>query len=80
MKIPILLSTVTEIDQIATHSNPVIRNLQITQCYHELSAVLARRTGPGANWCTFATWGIQAGRADDSQRVPNTGAGKRTQH
>jgi hypothetical protein len=34
-----------------------VRNLQITQCYCELSRAFAERTGGGpANWCTFATW------------------------
>lgn len=55
--------TIAEVDQIATLSDPVIRNLQITQCYHELSAVAAERTGQSANWCTFATWASkQAGQ------------------
>ena len=48
--------TLTQVDQIAALADPVVRNLQITQCYHELAAVLAERTGPSANWCTFATW------------------------
>lgn len=43
------------------------------QCYHELSAVLAGRTGPAANWCTFATWASrQAGqtiRKEDLARL-----------
>jgi hypothetical protein len=52
-----------EADRIATLNDPVLRNLQITQCYHELSSALARRTGPYANWCTFATWASkQAGQ------------------
>ncbi len=42
----------------------MIRNLQITQCYHELSAALRERTGGNANWCTFATWASkQAGQS-----------------
>jgi hypothetical protein len=54
---------IAEVDRIATLSDPVLRNLQITQCYHELSFVLAKRTGPWANWCTFATWASkQAGQ------------------
>ncbi len=41
----------------------VVRNLQITQCYHELSAVLAGRIAGEANWCAFATWASrQAGQ------------------
>jgi len=57
------IPTIAEADRIAAIGDPVIRNLQITQCYHELSAALAQRTGPGANWCTFATWASrQAGQ------------------
>jgi len=52
-----------EVDRIATLGDAVLRNLQITQCYHELSSALAKRTGPHANWCTFATWASrQAGQ------------------
>lgn len=55
--------TISDIERIASLSDPVIRNLQITQCYHELALVLAERTGPAANWCTFATWASkQAGQ------------------
>src|SRR5687767_13438799 len=53
-----------EIERIAQLSDPVLRNLQITACYHELSAALVSRTGPSANWCTFATWASrQAGQS-----------------
>lgn len=53
----------TEVDRIATLDDAVLRNLQITQCYHELSSALATRTGTHANWCTFATWASrQAGQ------------------
>lgn len=45
-------------------ADPVLRNLRITQCYHELSRAFADRFGGGANWCTFATWASrQAGRS-----------------
>ncbi len=55
--------TVADVDRIAALTDPVIRNLQITQCYYELSARLVQRTGPAANWCTFATWASkQAGQ------------------
>jgi hypothetical protein len=55
--------TVSEVERIAENRDPVLRNLQITQGYHELSATLAARTGPSANWCTFATWASkQAGQ------------------
>ena len=41
----------------------MVRNLQISQSYCELSAALAERVGQGANWCTFAAWASkQAGQ------------------
>ncbi len=53
----------SNIDRIAAMTDPVRRNFQITQSYYELSQVIAKRTGPGANWCTFATWASrQAGQ------------------
>ncbi len=62
-----------DVQRIAAIEDPVIRNLQITQCYHELSAALATYTGPRANWCTFATWASkQAGqtiRKEDLSRL-----------
>ena len=36
--------------------NPVLRNLEITECYADLSAAMRLRTGGAADWCTFATW------------------------
>lgn len=55
--------TVDDIRRIGAIKDPVIRNLHITQCYHDLSSTLARRTGLAANWCTFATWASkQAGQ------------------
>jgi hypothetical protein len=63
--------TPEDVDRIAAIADPVIRNLQITQAYHELSAAAAR-LGQVANWCTFATWASkQAGRTirkEDLQR------------
>jgi hypothetical protein len=65
--------TVADVDRIRSLLDPVIRNLQITQCYHELSAAIAQRTGLNANWCTFATWASkQAGqtiRREDLERM-----------
>ncbi|MEU4445491.1 hypothetical protein AB0K14_26700 [Actinosynnema sp. NPDC050801] len=48
--------TVADVDRIAAHADPVVRNLMITHCYHELSRAVADRTGGSANWCTFAVW------------------------
>ena len=68
-------ATVVTTDTVATISsitNPVHRNLQITACYHDLSAAFSFRTGIVSNWCTFATWASkQAGvtiRGEDLQR------------
>jgi hypothetical protein len=55
--------SVDDVRQIAAIANPVIRNLEITQCYSRLAAGFAARSGEGANWCTYATWASrQAGR------------------
>jgi hypothetical protein len=49
-----------EAEQIAAMTDPVIRNLRITECYSRLAAAMPPG---GANWCTFATWASrQAGR------------------
>jgi len=53
-----------EVRNITAIADPTIRNLRITQCYNELSAAFISRTGPVANWCTFATWASkQAGQS-----------------
>ncbi|HTE29555.1 MAG TPA: hypothetical protein VK666_04220 [Chryseolinea sp.] len=61
-----------DIERIAQISHPVVRNLQITACYQDLSLALTTRTGNTANWCTFATWASrQAGqtiRGEDLRR------------
>lgn len=55
--------TTDEVRRIVAIESPVVRNLEITHCYGRLSAAMAQRTGPCANWCTFATWASrQAGR------------------
>jgi hypothetical protein len=70
---PHTLPTLADIERISNLNDAVIRNLQITQCYHELSLALAGRIAPGANWCTFATWASkQAGqtiRKEDLERL-----------
>jgi len=49
--------TTDDVRRITAIANPVIRNLQITECYARLAAALAASGGgPGANWCTYATW------------------------
>ena len=67
------IPSVDEVNQIAACSDPVIRNVQITQCYHELASVMAARTGVGANWCTFATWASrQAGQTIRKEDLART--------
>ena len=62
-----------DVKRIGAMTDAVIRNLQITACYCQLSAAFAVRTGIVANWCTFATWASrQAGqtiRGEDLQRT-----------
>ena len=62
-----------QIDVIATMTEPVLRNLKITQSYYLLSASFGERMGQYANWCTFATWASkQAGqtvRQEDFKRT-----------
>jgi len=54
---------VEDVDRIAAMADPVIRNLEITECYADLSAAMRARTVSAADWCTFATWASrQAGR------------------
>jgi hypothetical protein len=56
--------SVEDVDRIASIADPVLRNLQITQCYGEISRALRSWTGATANWCTFATWASkQAGQS-----------------
>jgi hypothetical protein len=48
--------TVSDVARICAITNRVIRNLEITACYAQLSDAMRARTGDAANWCTFATW------------------------
>ena len=67
------IPTIADTERIAALLDPLIRNLQITQCYHELALVLAERTGLSANWCTFATWASrQAGQTIRKQDLART--------
>jgi hypothetical protein len=61
-----------EVLPITEEADPVLRNLRITQCYHDLSAELARVIDAGnANWCTFATWASRtAGESIRNQELP----------
>ncbi len=48
--------SLAEVERIVAIGNRVIRNLEITECYADLSQAMRDRTGAAANWCTFATW------------------------
>ncbi len=48
--------SLAEVERIVAINNRVIRNLEITECYANLSQAMRDRTGAAANWCTFATW------------------------
>lgn len=66
--------SVADVERITALTDPVVRNLQITQCYCELSRAFAARTGGGpANWCTFATWASkQAGQTIRKEDLART--------
>src|SRR5690606_30361110 len=70
------IPSAANVGRIAALPDAVVRNLQITQCYHELSLALAGIAGREANWCTFATWASkQAGqtiRGEDPARAAET--------
>jgi hypothetical protein len=65
--------TAEDVDRIVAVADPIIRNLQITQAYHELSLASAVPLGTAADWCAFATWASkQAGvtiRQEDLART-----------
>jgi hypothetical protein len=64
---------VADVERIAAISDPVLRNLLITQSYYELSAVFAERLTGTTNWCTFATWASkQAGQTIRGEDVKKT--------
>ena len=65
--------SVEEIKRVAAQPEPVLSDLQITQCYHQLSVAFASRMGHVANWCTFATWASkQAGQTIRRQDMKRT--------
>ncbi len=56
--------TVEDVLRIAGISDSVIRNLNITQGYYELSQAMSKYTDGNPNWCTFAVWASkQAGQS-----------------
>ena len=65
--------TSIEVSRIAALDDPIARNQQITQAYHEMAVATVRLLPGGANWCAFATWASrQAGqsiRREDLRRT-----------
>jgi hypothetical protein len=54
---PSALVTAEQVSSIAQRSDPVLRNLQITQSYHDLGVAVAERLGGrDACWVGFAVW------------------------
>ncbi len=65
--------TPADVQRIAAIADPIARNHQITQAYHEIACALAYWLPGGANWCAVATWASrQAGqsiRREDLRRA-----------
>jgi hypothetical protein len=61
-----------DIDAIVESRQPVIRNLLITQRYHDLSQAMRQVvSSTDANWSTFATWASKtAGQTIRNEEVP----------
>lgn len=61
-----------DLQRVAALKDPILRNLLITQRYHDLSHGLATWLGPeSANWSTFATWASKtAGQSIREEEVP----------
>jgi hypothetical protein len=61
-----------DIEKISSLQEPVLRNLKITQRYHDLSMALGQTIGgPNVNWSTFATWASKtAGQSIRNEEVP----------
>ncbi len=53
---PAPVPTVEDVETIAAGAQPILRNLQITLSYSDLSAAVAAFMPVNASWCTFATW------------------------
>jgi len=67
-----LSETLADIRRITFMREPVVRNLLITQRYHELSLGLAETIDEqNVNWSTFATWASKtAGESIRKEEVP----------
>jgi len=67
------IPTIEDVVRIADISDPVIRNLNITQSYYELSQAMSKYTDRNPNWCTFAVWASkQAGQSIRKEDLSRT--------
>jgi hypothetical protein len=58
------IPSVEEVDRVSKIPDPVIRNLNITHCYYEISSAMKEIIGENPNWCTYAVWASkQAGQS-----------------
>lgn len=65
--------TTEDVIRIVNISDPVIRNLNITQGYFELSQAMSHFTDGNPNWCTFAVWASkQAGQTIRKEDLSRT--------
>ena len=64
--------TVEETHRIADMKDAVVRNLRITQAYHDLKIGLSRVLGSeNVSWCAYATWASKtAGRFIRGEHLP----------
>jgi len=68
-----IIPTIADVERISVISNPVVRNLNITQCYYELSKAMGELIGINPNWCTFAVWASkQAGQSIRREDITRT--------
>lgn len=65
--------TVEDTIRIANINNAVIRNLNITQGYYELSQAMLKYTDGNPNWCIYAVWASkQAGQSIRKEDLSRT--------
>lgn len=65
--------TIEDVVRISGIGNPVIRNLNITQAYYELSQSMLQYLDGNPNWCTFAVWASkQAGQSIRKEDLSRT--------
>ena len=68
-----IIPTIADVERIAGIPDPVVRNLNITQCYYELSKAMGALIGNNPNWCTFAVWASkQAGQSIRREDIVRT--------